>query len=253
MEFKVIRKKENGVKASREKAYSDKESRKKEKGSITLEASIFLVIFILFYLAMMDLIQIARAQVILQYAANEAAREISQYSYVLTKTGIVAKRVSTSTQAAAFSADAAKLVDDIKAVGTVFSNGGDVVGTVQQAGQHAQDFFGDPDALMDNIFSLIKTEGANMLSDMVIEVLVEDIVEEQIENMSSKSADEYLEDLGIEGGMGGLDFGSSRWANASSGGMPELEVSIVYTIDFHLGIIELEPRRFKVCAKTALW
>lgn len=33
-----------------------------EKGSITLEASIFLVLFIAFYMAMMGLIQIARAQ-----------------------------------------------------------------------------------------------------------------------------------------------------------------------------------------------
>lgn len=230
-----------------------KEKRNKEKGSITLEASIFLVIFILFYLFMMDMIQIARAQVILQYAANEAAREISQYSYVLTKTGIVEKRVSTSSQAAAFTADAAKLLDDIEQVGNALSSGGDVVGAVQQAGGHAQNFFGDTDALMNNIFSLIKTKGADMLSDVVIESIVKDIVEEQIENMSVKGVDKYLEDLGIDGGLSGLDFSSSRWANAASGGMPELEVSIVYTIDFHLGIFELEPRKFKVCAKTALW
>lgn len=225
----------------------------KDRGSITLEASIFLVLFIVFYLAMMDLIQIARAQVILQYAATEAAREISQYSYVLTKTGIVEKRVSTSTQAAEFAADAGSLLEDVKAVGNAIKGGGNVIGSVQQAGQHAGEFFGDPDALMDNIFALVKTMGADALSDMAIGVIVEGIVEEQIENMSSKSADQYLKDLGIDGGMGGLEFGDSRWANSSSGGMPELEVSIVYTIDFHLGIFELEPRRYKVCAKTALW
>lgn len=230
-----------------------KKREEKEKGGITLEASIFLVIFILFYLAMMDLIQIARAQVILQYAANEAAREVSQYSYVLTKTGIVDKRVSTSSQAAAFTADAAQLLDDIEAVGNTLASGGNAIGALQQAGQHGYDFFGDPDTLMNNIFSLIKTEGANMLSDAVIALIAENIVEEQIENMSSKSADEYLQDLGIEGGMGGLDFGGSQWANAANGGMPELEVVITYTIDFHLGIFELEPRTFKVGAKTALW
>lgn len=226
---------------------------KKEKGSITLEASIFLVIFIVFYLAMMDLIQIARAQVVLQYAANEAAREISQYSYVLTKVGIVDKRVSTSTQASAFRDDMSKLMDDIEKVGQMFATGGNGIGALQQAGSHAQNIFGDTDALMNNIFSLIKTKGADILSNMVIEAIAEDIVEAQIKNMTSKGVDEYLEDLGIEGGMSGLDFGSSRWANAARGGMPELEVSIVYTIDFHLGFFELEPRKFKVCAKTALW
>ncbi len=230
-----------------------KDRGKTEKGSITLEASIFLVIFIVFYLIMMDFIQIARAQVVLQYAANEAAREISQYSYVLTKTGIVEKRVATSSQAAAFTADAASLLDDIEEVANAIASGTGAAGAAQQAGQHVYDFFSDPDALMNNIFSLIKTQGANMLSNMVIEVLVEGIVEEQIENMSAKGTDRYLIDLGIDGGMAGLDFSTSHWANASSGGMPELEVCIVYTIDFHLGIIELEPRTFRVCAKTALW
>lgn len=229
--------------------YYKKES---EKGGITLEASIFLVIFIVFYLAMMDLIQIARAQVILQYAANETAREISQYSYVLTKTGIVKKRLSTSTQAAAFTADAASLLDDVKQVGDMLLEGGDVVGAAQQAGQHAQNFFDDPDALMNNIFSLIKTKGADILSDAVIEGIVKSVVEEQIENMSTKGADQYLMDLGIEDGMEGLNFNDSEWANNANGDIPELKVSIIYTIDFKLGIIELK-RTFKVCAKTGLW
>lgn len=236
------------------KAIEDRRNR--EQGSITLEASIFLVLFIVFYMAMMGLIQIAWAQVILQYAANETAREISQYSYVLTKTGIVDKRVSTSSQAAAFTANATQLLDDIEKVGNTLSTGeglGELPGTIEQAGQHAESLLGDTDALMDNIFSLIKTKGADMLSNLVIEELVKGVVKEQIEGMSAKSADTYLQDLGIDGGIEGMDFSGSRWANASSGGLPELEVSIIYTIDFHLGIIELEPRTFKVCAKTALW
>lgn len=229
---------------------------REEKGSITLEASIFLVLFIVFYMMMMGLIQIVRAQVILQYAANETAREISQYSYVLSKTGIVKKRVSTSSQAAAFTENVSQLMDDIEKVGNTLSTGEgleELPGNIEQAGQHAESLLGDPDALMNNIFSLIKTKGADLLSSMVIEGLVESVVQEQIKNMSAKSADEYLRDLGIDGGMEGLDFSGSRWANASSGGLPELEVSIAYTIDFHLGILELKPRKFKVCAKTALW
>lgn len=233
-----------------------KHKRDGEKGSITLEASIFLVLFIVFYMAMMGLIRIARAQVILQYAANETAREISQYSYVLTKTGIVEKRNSTASRAAAFQGKISNLMTDIEKVGQILSTGeelGELPETIQQTGQHAQSVFGDPDALMEDMFSVVKTKGADMLSDFVIEQLVENVVKEQVENMSSKSADAYLKDLGIEDGMDGLDFSGSEWANKASAGMPELEVSIAYTIDFHLGIIELEPRTFRVCAKTALW
>lgn len=193
---------------------------------------------------------------ILQYAANETAREISQYSYVLTKTGIVEKRNSTASRAAAFEGRVSKLMTDIESVGRTLSTGeglAELPENVQQAGEHAQNIVGDPDALMEDIFSFVKTKGADMLSNLVIEELVKGVVKEQIENMSSKSADEYLEDLGIDGGLSGLDFSGSRWANKASAGMPELEVSVAYTIDFHLGILELEPKRFKVCAKTALW
>lgn len=229
---------------------------KGQRGSITLEASLFLVLFIVFYFVMMGFIQIARAQVVLQYAANEAAREISQYSYVLTKTGIVSRRVSTSAQAAAFTADAESLLDDIQQVGDVIASGAgaaQTAETVQQAGQHVYDFFSGPDALMNNIFALVKTKGADMVSSMAAKEITESIVKAQIENMSTKGADKYLKDLGIDGGMDGLDFSDSNWAGAASGGIPELQVSVAYTIDFHLGIIELGPRKFRVCAKTGLW
>ena len=44
---------------------------KKEKGSITLEAAIFLSMFLIAYLAFMDLVQVARAQMILQYREKQ--------------------------------------------------------------------------------------------------------------------------------------------------------------------------------------
>ena len=55
---------------------------KKEKGSITLEAAIFLSMFLIAYLAFMDLVQVARAQMILQYTLDETTKELAQNSYI---------------------------------------------------------------------------------------------------------------------------------------------------------------------------
>ena len=83
-----------------------------ENGSLTVEATVFLTIFILFVLVVYDFLQIARAQVILQYAANQAAMEISEYSYVLTKAGITSKYQQTMSQSRAFQDDTANAVQN---------------------------------------------------------------------------------------------------------------------------------------------
>lgn len=225
----------------------------KTAGSITLEASIFLTVFILFYMALMDLVQIARAQVILQYSINEVAKEVSQCSYILTKTGIVEKRMATSSTANQFKGQTADLVNAVKELGNTLTEGGDIVGAAEHAGNLAYDYFSDTDELASNILSLIKSSGANIASNYVIQELVESNVKKQLEGMTTKDVDTYLEDLGIEGGFDSLDFSRSNWCQTSSGRMPDLEVTVVYQIHFNLGFIELEPRTFKLTAKTALW
>lgn len=227
--------------------------KRNSKGSITLEAIIFLTLFILFYMIFMNLVQIAKAQVILQYTINEVAKEVSAYSYLLTKTGIVDKRVSTSEQANEFVGQTEAMIDAIEDVGNALVNGGDVIGAAGQAGSQIEDYFDDTDELAKNILGLIKREGANIVSDFVIQEIVESEVKKQIEMMSNKSVDQYLRDLGIMEGMAGLDFSETSWGETSSGGLPILEVSVVYEMDYNLGFFELEPRRFKLCAKTALW
>ncbi len=240
--------------------YRDTDSEWKRKnagsaGSITLEASIFLVLFILFYMALMDLVQIVRAQVILQYSINEVAKEVSQCSYVLTKAGFVDKRLETSGRAEKFVGKTTELVNAIGELGNTISNG-DVGGAIEAAGNAgnlADDYLADMDELAINILSLVKQEGSNIASEFVIQQLVKSNVKRQLENMTSKDADTYLKDLGISGGFEGLKFDESNWCQTSSGGMPDLEVTVVYEIDFKLGIFELEPRTFKLTAKTALW
>ena len=63
-------------------------------------------------------------------------------------------------------------MDDIEKVGNTLSTGEgleELPGNIEQAGQHAESLLGDPDALMNNIFSLIKTKGADLLRRRVKE------------------------------------------------------------------------------------
>ncbi len=233
--------------------------RQKERGSITLEATIFLTMFIFFYLLLISLIQMSKAQVILQYAADQAAREISAYSYVLTKSGIVEKRTETSERAAEVKGHVTDVLDAVQEVGNTLTNPAgveDIVEAAQNAGDKAETLVGDfdeADEAKENALSLFKTLGADALSSAVIGEVAEREVTKQIAMMSRKTPDQYLKDLGIAEGTAGLDFSQSKWASESAGDMPVLEVAVVYEMEIKLGFIELDPRKFKVCAKTALW
>jgi len=61
---------------------------KENKGSLTVEASLALIVFIFAFLSILYLAKFVRAQVVLQHAVNQVAKEISQYSYLANKLGL---------------------------------------------------------------------------------------------------------------------------------------------------------------------
>lgn len=228
-------------------------------GSITLEATIFLTMFILFYVVMLDLIQIVRAQAVLQYAVNSAAKEISVYSYVLTKGGITDKRAETAETANAFVGKAAELAEQVERVegillGSSEGNLTEAVGSLRETNEALVDEYGeDPEKLVSDGLSVVKKWAADEVSAAAIEGFVKQRVEASVEAMSNKTADEYLKSLGIVGGTAELDYSESKWAENKSGNLVELEVVVIYSVEIDLGWIKLPERRYKVCAKTALW
>lgn len=235
--------------------FKDIKKNNRQRGNITLEATIFLILFISFYLVMLDLMQLARAQVILQYCATETAKEISQCSYALTKSGIIAKRLETSAKAQKLEADVKEFKDDLEKVQTALG-GLDIDGAYNSANSAyngAMNLISNPDETFNSIIALIKDKGAEIVSDEVIRLLVESIYKKQVEGMTTKNPSIYLENMGVKDGLEGLNFSASRYANNASAGMPELEVVVSYSMEPQIGIFKLTERKYCVCAKTALW
>ena len=76
--------------------------KERQKGSITVEATLFIPIFLFAFMSIYSLVSFARAQLLIQYAADQAAREVAQYSYILEKTGILNAYQGTGQEAAGF-------------------------------------------------------------------------------------------------------------------------------------------------------
>lgn len=247
------------------KEYRGIKKNRKEKGSITVEAILFLTMFIMFYMFFIYLVQMTKAQVVLQYSINEVAKEVSAYSYVLTKVGIVEKRAATSESANEFKGDTNELIDGVQKIGNlVFSEDTDLIdkanglkeeGTklIDNGKAYADTYLSDPKNLLYKLLDVAKSGVADWASSAIIGEIVESEVEKQIAVMSHKDADTYLKDLGVVDGLEGLDFSKTKWAAETKEGMPVLEVTVTYEMKMNLGWFELEPRKYKLSAKTALW
>lgn len=230
---------------------------------MTVEAIIFLTIFIMFYLFFIYLVQMSKAQIVLQYSINEVAKEVSAYSYVLTKTGMVEKVSKTQGSGNKLKADSEEVVDTFKKLCETLTADNLELDKVKDAGIDVKDkskdylktYASDPKALFTKLVDLVKSGIQDKISEEIIGEIVKGEVEKQVANMSHKDADRYLKDLGVQDGLEGLDFSGTKWAykESSDDKMPMLIVTVKYTMKIDLGWFELEPRKFKLSAKTAIW
>ena len=223
--------------------------KKKDKGSVTLEAAIFLSMFLFAYLFFMDLVQVVRAQMILQYTVTETAKELSQYTYLLSKTGVVDQGISTGKRSAEFDNKTTEMIESVQKLGEMIVNFGDVFGQASATQQTVSSYFSDWEALKEGLISKGKTEIRAALQGILIETLCENALRGQIENMSTKDVDTYLRDLGIEGGMSDITFDGTSWFRTDR----TLDIIMTYKLRFRLGVLGDQERIFKVRAKTAVW
>ena len=115
--------------------------KKNQKGSITVEATLFLPLFFLAFISIYNLVYFARAQLIVQYAADQAAKEVAQYSYILEKTGILESLDNLHSRSEDFEKEMQSLKEQlltIQEAGENALNGENPAGNIIEAGKSAE-------------------------------------------------------------------------------------------------------------------
>ena len=222
---------------------------KKDKGSITLEAAIFLSMFLLAYLAFMDLVQAARAQMILQYTLNETAKELSQNSYILTKTGIVEQSVKTGQKSKEFQGKTEEMLNSVIDFGNAIAGDGDVIKSADVAYEYVSDYFSNSDDIVQGLIAVVKNQAGGMAKEYAVGQVCRGSLKKQLGYVTSQDPDDYLKKLGIEGGLGSISFQGTKWFDTSR----ELDIVMTYKLTYNFGILGKQERIFKVRAKTAIW
>lgn len=223
--------------------------KKDEKGSITLEAAIFLSLFLMGYLAFMSLVQIGRAQMIMQYTLNETAKELSQSSYILTKTGIVGQSIQTGQKSREFQGKTEELLDSVMEFGASVTEGGNVVQTAEVAYDNIEDYFSNSDDIIQGLIAVVKNTAGGMAKEWAVSQVCRGSLKKQLQYLTPEDPDAYLEKLGIQGGMDGISFEGTTWFDTTR----ELDIIMTYRIEYDFGVLGKQERVFKVRAKTAIW
>ncbi|HJA80209.1 MAG TPA: hypothetical protein H9776_00310 [Candidatus Mediterraneibacter intestinipullorum] len=239
-----------------------------ESGSVTIEATISLSTFMFAIVTILTIVNISMAQARISYALNTTAREISQYSYLYSLTGL------KESQEKLYNAG----ISDTEGLSQVFSDINEVYNEIQNLGetgsQTPNDIDGimsawesvngsidnidqaigslesnlssiadDPKSLMFGIAKLAANEGFDLAKSRLIAApLAKVMVQKHLVSTDGGSVDEYLKFLGVVPSatgsyIDGLDFSQSTlFPNGSN----EIRLNVTYDIE----VIPLLPLDF---------
>lgn len=201
------------------------------RGSLTVEALLFLIPFMMAFCTLINAARFVQAEMLIHHAITQTAKQVSTYSYVLTKAEISSRIQGTNRKSEKFQV------------------------TVEEAASSIQGFtnaLGNTDELFDGMLSLIKSEGRNAVMTEIIGGLSKRNIGNSI-SLISGDPDQFLENIGIVGGMAGLNFDASEWLSNGEG-KGNVKIIVTYTMknvlfpDFDFG-----QKEFCQCAYTSIW
>lgn len=201
------------------------------KGSLTVEALLFLIPFMIAFFTLINAARFVQAEMLIHHAVTQTAKQISAYSYVLTKTKISDRIISTNKKSADFQVTVEKSTKSLKDFANAMSN---------------------MDGLVEDVFGFVKNQGEQWLITEGVGMLTKNNIKNEI-SLVSDDPNKYLENIGIEGGLAGLHFDNTRCLDNTEG-KGNVKIVVTYTMknvlfpDFDIGQYE-----FRQCAYTLIW
>lgn len=164
------------------KGIDSKKAGSGERGSITLEAAVFLPFFICVIVSIVFLVKIVYIQEFVRRAAAETAEDMASHSYLIYRSGIN------------------NTLEEWVAQG--FDKG--LTGSVSNEG-------GMPAALLEWLSGIAKEELTDGIRTQMMMPVVRPLLKKHLSGPRGQGAHEYLLSLGIEGGYRGLDLSGSEF------------------------------------------
>ena len=265
-----------------ERKHDMKENR--QRGSATVEAVVGFTVFLFAIFTILGLANFCRAQMVVSSAVDTAAKELSQYSYfyemsglkkfdnVLQENGQVGKNnineVIGTVDALYSSVSSAKEqtvqektnVENMLAAGEVdlqtFDNAianiensaEGIVGAIGSVENAIGNVSNDPMVYMRSIVALLGAKGSDAAKRAIAVPLAKSFVSRHL-TTEDQTCDEYLESLGIEGGMSSMNFNLSKVFTAD--GPEDITLTVFYKVKllqvFEWVVLEANVSKVATC------
>lgn len=209
-----------------------------QEGAVTIEATISLTAFLFMFIMIYSIVTVCRTQATIQVAINSTAKELSQYSYLYSITGLHGAMGNLSSSANSTKEDVNDVVDKvsgafsgIQSIGGTQFNLDDIEGSLEdlesnldQAGESVSaakeaisKMAEDPQKLMFGMAKLFASEGYEVAKSAASEVISRTLMQKHLKRSEKDSAEAFCQSVGISPGtylgktsyFNGIDFSHS--------------------------------------------
>lgn len=218
--------------------------RNKQAGMITVEMCTILFLFTFGMLAILCLISMIQTQVFVQNAVNQTAKEISQYSYLLYRTGYV-EMVQKQNKSAA---ELQNQYNQLK------ENPNDTINQLLEALYHGTTTIkGESEKIFDGFLGMGYSAIFNKTSNIALGTLTKNVLRDYC---SKFGKGDILSNMGVQGGIGDtIDDGVKIQVEYCTdiGDPNKLKITADYIYIINYPFLDMLRIPCRACASTAIW
>lgn len=195
----------------------------RQKGALTIEASISYSIFLMIIVTILYLMRIVYTYGLVQHAVSQTAKELSMYTYVYYVSGVSGLyndlQDASSGRKDQFNTDAESIVKLYETL-----ENGDIEGLKDYSYEGST----NPKDLLKDVIGAAMNEAVGDAHNQVWTLVARPMIAGYIgADSKGNSADERLKTLSVVGGLSGIDLSSSRFFENGT----TIDIVACYTID----------------------
>lgn len=207
----------------RKRSVLKRTAQKRQKGVLTIEASISYSIFLMIIVTLLYLMRVVYAYGLVQHAVSQTAKELSMYTYVYHVSGASGPyddlQSATSGRKDQFNTDAESIVKLYEILEG---------GKLDELNDYSYEGSTHPKDILKDVIGAVANEAAGDAHNQAWTLVARPMIAGYIgADSKGNSADERLQKLRVIGGLKGIDLSSSKFFENGT----TIDIVACYTID----------------------
>lgn len=212
-----------------------KKTKDTQAGSVVVEASIVLPVFIIAVFLIVNIMNILMLHNRIQFAINSSAHELASYSYVYSALNINGMEETVEGDGNPYTSKIDKtsnqILDCLDQIQALSKGSGDIDAAAEsgvETYKSVKDLLSDPKSLAIGAGYIAAEAGMYEAKKGIATMIIRELSKKYLDQ-GDISADEYLQQYGVKAGYGGLDFKGTTMLNDNNHQI--IDVVVQYDID----------------------